>query len=58
MKPWLRVKITIIFSSIQLPLSVHCDFFGNPASTYTYYKPINGHHTISSIQILLEKKLF
>src|SRR6218665_2965988 len=37
MKHSLRVKITIIFSSIQLNLSLHYDIFVNPAYTYTYY---------------------
>src|SRR6218665_1607575 len=39
MKHLLRVKITIIFSLIQLNLSLHYDSFVNPASTYTYYRP-------------------
>src|SRR6218665_512813 len=39
MKHSLRVNITIIFSSIQLHLSLHYDIFANPASTYTYYRP-------------------
>src|SRR6218665_3036175 len=37
MKHSLRVKITIIFSSIHLNLSLHYDIFVNPASTYMYY---------------------
>ena len=39
MKHSLRVKITIIFSSTQLNLSLHYDIFVNTASTYTYYRP-------------------
>ena len=39
MKHSLRVKITIIFSSTQLNLSLHYDIFVNPAFTYTYYRP-------------------
>src|SRR6218665_569958 len=37
MKRSLRVKIVIIFSSIQLSLSLHYNIFVSPASTYTYY---------------------
>src|SRR6218665_3914607 len=39
MKHSFGVKITIIFSSIQLNVSLHYDIFTNPASTYTYYRP-------------------
>jgi len=44
MKHSLRVKTTIIFSSIQLTLSLHYDIFFNPASTYTYYRPFMLFH--------------
>jgi len=39
MKHSLPVKITTIFSSVQLDLSLHYDIFVNPASIYTYYRP-------------------
>src|SRR6218665_2262446 len=39
MKHSLRIKITIIFSAIQLNVNLHYDSFVNPASTYTYYRP-------------------
>jgi len=39
MKHSLRIKITLIFSSIQ-----HYDIFVNPASTYTYYRPFMLFH--------------
>src|SRR6218665_3661996 len=45
MKPSLRVKISIIVSSIQLPLTLI--FFVNPDSTCTYNRPIILGHFIN-----------
>src|SRR6218665_2276750 len=44
MKHSLRVKITIIFSSIQFNLNLNYDIFVNPASAYTYYRPFMLFH--------------
>jgi len=52
-KPSLRVKITIIFSSIQLTLTL---WFFRQSSFHLHI--LYAHHIILSIQVLLKKKLF
>src|SRR6218665_140375 len=56
----LRVKITIIFSSIHLNLSLHYDIFVNPASTYTYYRPFILFHQskVTETSYFLRKNLY
>src|SRR6218665_2415920 len=60
MKHSLPVKITIIFSSIQLKLSLHYDIFVNSASTYTYYKPFILFHQskVTETSYFLRKKIY